>query len=199
MIQARRLLGTLLIIGALALSRSALAIEVGGIRLPDQVTLGGQSLVLNGAGLRVKSFFKVYAIGLYLPQRDPSASGVMAMGGAKRVHLVMMRDVRGEDLADSLAKGIEANTTPTEFGKVSARLDGLIRQVTQVQRVGKGSVVQVDFQPGIGTRIVLDGKAITTDVPGDDFIKVMLRVWLGQSVTSEDLRAALLGQPKAGG
>ena len=39
---------------------SRLAADVGGVKLDDKMSVGGQELVLNGAGIRTKGFFKVY-------------------------------------------------------------------------------------------------------------------------------------------
>ena len=44
----------------LLLSCSAFAAEVAGVKLPDT----DQQLVLNGAGLRKRAFFEVYALSL---------------------------------------------------------------------------------------------------------------------------------------
>ena len=41
-------------------SAPALAAEVAGVKLDDKMSVGGQELVLNGAGIRTKAFFKVY-------------------------------------------------------------------------------------------------------------------------------------------
>jgi hypothetical protein len=54
---------------ALLLSGSTLAAAVGGIDLADKVSVGGQALVLNGAGARTKAMFKVYVGSLYLPHK----------------------------------------------------------------------------------------------------------------------------------
>ena len=54
--------------GALCLALGAqAAVEVADVRFEEQIRLGTNELQLNGAGLRTKVFFKVYAMGLYLP------------------------------------------------------------------------------------------------------------------------------------
>ena len=50
------------------MSSSVFSMEVSGINIPD----ADQQLVLNGAGLRKVVFFRVYAIGLYLPEKKAS-------------------------------------------------------------------------------------------------------------------------------
>ena len=47
----------------------ALAADVGGIKLADKAMVGGQELVLNGAGIRTRAIFKVYVGSLYVPAK----------------------------------------------------------------------------------------------------------------------------------
>ena len=46
-----------------------LAADVGGVKLADKATVGGQELVLNGAGIRTRAIFKVYVGSLYVPAK----------------------------------------------------------------------------------------------------------------------------------
>jgi hypothetical protein len=67
-------------IGALALctTGAAPAAEVGAVKLDDRTAVGGQELVLNGAGIRTRAIFKVYVASLYLPQKAGDLQGVLA-------------------------------------------------------------------------------------------------------------------------
>jgi hypothetical protein len=49
------------VVGGLALltAGAAMATEVGGVALEEKATVGGQELVLNGAGIRTRVIFKV--------------------------------------------------------------------------------------------------------------------------------------------
>src|SRR5512133_3464222 len=76
----RNILKQLLAIGLLALA-SALpsqAAEVGGVKIDDAVTVEGKPLKLNGAGIRTKFVFKVYAMGLYLTDHKTTPTEVQA-------------------------------------------------------------------------------------------------------------------------
>ena len=55
-----------------AASGVAMAAEVAGVKLDDSISLGGKTLVLNGAGVRTRAVFKVYAMGLYLTKKGRS-------------------------------------------------------------------------------------------------------------------------------
>ncbi|MEA1929075.1 MAG: chalcone isomerase family protein [Candidatus Auribacterota bacterium] len=61
-----------LIVILISLSTTGLAAEVAGVNLPNAFPLNGETLVLNGAGLRTKTIFsiKVYAAGLYLREQN---------------------------------------------------------------------------------------------------------------------------------
>ena len=56
----------------------------------------------------------------------------------------------------------------------------------------KGDQIWLDYLPGKGTRVSINGKTAGT-VPGDDFYPSLLRVWLGESPVTSDLKKAMLG------
>lgn len=191
----RSLVAALALAGACVLSLPAQAVEVAGIALDDATTLAGQPLVLNGVGLRSKMFIKVYVVGLYLPHKETRPGDVLAMPGAKRVQLVMMRNVGSGLLADSLSKGLAENSSKAELAQLQARVDQLKSTMTSLGEARKGSKILLDFQPGVGTHVTVDGKAVGNDIPGDDFYRALLRIWIGDEVASKPLKAELLGLP----
>ena len=193
----RPLLAMLAVAGACAVSLPGQAAEVAGVALEDATTLAGQPLVLNGLGLRSKMFIKVYVVGLYLPRRETRPGDVLSMPGAKRVQLVMMRNVGSELLADNLSKGLAENTSKAELAQLQGRVDQLKSTMTSLGEARKGSKILLDFQPGVGTHVTVDGKAVGNDIPGDDFYRALLRIWIGDEVASKPLKAELLGLPPA--
>ena len=109
-----RAMTTWVVAGVLAWSAAATAVEVAGVRVDDKASVGGQDLVLNGAGLRTKVFFKVYVAGLYVPAKAGSLAAVLEKA-PRRVQLTLMRDVSAEEFVEALVDGIKANTTAAEF------------------------------------------------------------------------------------
>jgi hypothetical protein len=53
-------------------------------------------------------------------------------------------------------------------------------------------VVHIDFIPGSGTRINVNGQDMLT-IPGEDFFRALLRIWLGRKPVDGRLRDAMLG------
>jgi hypothetical protein len=69
----------------------------------------GTKLQLNGAGIRYKAVFKVYAAGLYLPKKAATPEEVYAMPGAKRISITMLRDIDSNELGKLFIRGVEDN------------------------------------------------------------------------------------------
>lgn len=178
----------------LAVPMSGWTAEVGGVKFDDQQTVQGQSLLLNGAGLRVKMIIKVYAMGLYLPRRETSAAAVLQMAGPKSIRIVMLRDVSGERLAESLIEGLRANTPAAEQGILQARVEELEAAMLRAGEARKGVVIELSTNGGGSTRVSMGGKPLLRDIPGDDFYRALLRIWLGDKPSDKDLRDSLLGR-----
>ena len=62
--------------GLLAIT-AAHAAEVAGIKMDDQIKVGTSELVLNGAGVRTKVFFKVYVGALYVSQKSNAPAALL--------------------------------------------------------------------------------------------------------------------------
>ena len=92
-------------IAAWMFASAALGLELNGAIFPDRVRVApeGPGLSLNGAGERWIWVFKIYAIGLYLPQRKSTMSEVIAQQGPKRLLIIMQRDVTGWQVRQHLA------------------------------------------------------------------------------------------------
>ncbi|MBI2296975.1 MAG: chalcone isomerase family protein [Betaproteobacteria bacterium] len=170
------------------------AAEVEGVKLADKVRVGdaGPELVLNGAGVRTRVFFKVYVGALYLQQKKTSAEAALADTGAKRVAMHMLRDLAADQLFSALNDGLRNNHTP----EVLARLEPQVRQLegifNAVKAAKTGDAIVLDFLPGTGTRVVVNGEAKGT-IPGDEFSRALLRIWLGESPADAGLKKAMLG------
>lgn len=185
-------------VAALALCGASVSLtqaaEVSGVVLPDGTKVGDQSLVLNGAGMRALAVFRVYVIGMYLPHRASSPAEVLDMPGAKRLQLVLMRDVDGEDFGRVLGKGMADNLSAQEMAVLQSRVDQLKQAMALRGEASKGSQVILDYAPESGTHITINGTALGNDIPGEDFYKGLLKVWLGPRPAGDYLKRELLGQ-----
>ena len=170
------------------------AAEVAGVKFEDSAQVAGQTLALNGAGLRTRAIFKVYAMGLYLAKRESAAAAIVASPGAKRIHIVTLRDLGAEQFADGLVKGFTANHGAAEMVPLQARLDEFKATLLALGEAKKGTTITIDLVPGSGTRLSLGGQQKGKDIAGDDFYAALLKIWLGPKPVDDALKAALITQ-----
>ena len=183
-------------LSGLALSLSTFAaqaaVTIDGITFQDTAQVAGQTLQLNGAGKRVRIIVDVYAMGLYVPKVDSSASALIPGAGPRSARIVLMRDLSGADFAEAMAKGIEQNHSDAELAKLQARLDELGTAMKAFGQLRKGTVVQMNQVPGTGLQVIVNGETKIKGIPGDDFYAALMRIWLGDKPADKDLKKALL-------
>lgn len=191
----RTVLSTVATAAALALAAPGLstAAEVAGVKLEDNIKVAGKDLKLNGAGVRTRAMFKVYAMGLYLGKKETAVAGVLAAQGPRRFHIVMLRDVSGEDFGQAFMTGINANTDKAEKAKFINQLAKLGEVFVNVGDMKKGQSLVVDWVPEKGTLIEVNGKAQGDPLPDVAFFNALLKIWLGDKPADSALKTALLG------
>jgi long-chain acyl-CoA synthetase len=175
---------------AVVAASASRAADVGGVKLDDRVTVGGQPLVLNGAGVRTRAIFKVYVGSLYVPEKATTVDAVLARA-PRRVQLNLLRNLSADQLVDALVDGLKENNSAAELEAVKAQTDELVRIMKSFGEVKEGSVVTLDYVDG-STRIGQDGNTRGT-VAGEAFNRALLRIWLGDHPVQADLRKAMLG------
>jgi hypothetical protein len=175
---------------AFLFSSSVLGAEISGVKLEDQIQPG--NLLLNGAGLRKRLFFQVYAIGLYLPKKTGNAEAAIAAAGPKRVAIHMLRDVGAAEFSEALADGIRANHSEAEAKALEPRVRELAAIMAEVKEAKKGMVIALDLKEN-EMHLLVDGKARGRAIAGEDFYRALLRIWLGPRPVQDDVKKALLG------
>jgi hypothetical protein len=186
------MIARILLILALPLAFAAGAAEVEGVKIDDKTRVGNAELTLNGAGLRKRVFFKVYTIGLYLPQKSPTPAAILQSSGPKRVAIHMLRDVGADTFTEALADGIKANHSEAEATALEPRVKQLGAVIAEVKEAKKGMSIALDWT-GTATQVLIDGRPAGAPIEGGDFYGALLRIWLGDKPVQEDLKRALLG------
>ena len=182
----------LLICSVLALSAGgALAAEISGIKLPDQVTLEGKTLKLNGAGIRAAKIlltFNVYAAGLYLENQIHDADAIASSDQLKSIQMVFMRDVSGKQMADAFQEGFEKNCVAgcAELKPYIGKLQGLLKDMK------KGETMAYHFLPN-GVELVIRGQKAGT-IGDKAFTRQLIRCWIGKNPPNPELKEGLVGK-----
>jgi hypothetical protein len=175
---------------------AAQAVDVEGVRFEEKTRIeeAHQDLVLNGAGVRTKFLMKVYAIGLYLPEKNHHGDEVLALKAPKRVLIsILMHEITSEQFMNALRDKLSSDLTPAEMKAMQASLGQINEIMHAVKTLKKGQVVSLDFLPGQGTRVVVNGEIRGNYIPGEDFYRALLSGWIGDNPVSEKLKRSLLG------
>lgn len=177
----------------LSLSWNTGAIEVAGVKLADKVQSGKDILVLNGAGTRVMAgMFHVYAIALYLPEKQHSIPAVLDDKLSKRVTLDFMFDVTSVQLLDATHKLMTENLSTEELNKSEAGWKKFAAIFDTIKDIHKTDQLVVDYKAATGATVSLSGREIG-QVPEPEFMRAFLMVWLGANPAQLDLKDKLMG------
>lgn len=192
----RILLAASLTISAAASAQNA--VELGGAKFPATVQVGQAQLPLNGAGIRHKFVVKVYAAGLYLAGKATTPEQVFTAAGPRRMHVVMLRDIDGNELGRLFTDGMQKNATREEFAKVIPGTIKLGEIFAMRKKLLKDESFSVDFVPGTGTRILVNGTPTGDVIKEPEFFTALMKIWLGKSPADHLLKDALLGKQAEG-
>ena len=191
-------LRTLFIAAGLCVSTAAFSmVELAGVKVEDSVTIAGAKLQLNGAGIRYKAIFKVYTAGLYLGAKAATPEAVLAAPGPKRMHIVMLRDIDANELGKLFTRGMQDNAPREEFSKSIAGTLRMSDLFSAKKKLATGENFSVDWVPGQGTTVLINGKAQGEPIKEPEFFSALVKIWLGHSPADAQLKEALLGKSPA--
>src|SRR5438105_446136 len=164
------------------------AAEISGIKLPDQVTVEGKTLKLNGAGLRQATIlkFNVYAAGLYLENSSRDAEAIANSDQPKSIEMVFMREVSGKQMADAFQEGFEKNCVAdcAKLKPYISKLQGLMKDMK------KGDTMAYHFLTD-GVEVMIRGQKAGT-VGDKAFSHQLIRCWIGKNPPNAGLKEGLL-------
>ena len=172
------------------------SVDVNGYKFEDTAKVAGKDLKLNGAGMRTKFVVKVYAAGLYLPEKKTAVADILKQEGPRRVTLQFARDISSEDFGKAFMDGLNDNLDKAEKQKIVAQIGKMGELFASVEAIKKGDVLHLDWIPGSGTQAEVNGKKLGDPIPDVNFYNAILRIWLGDKPVDKSLKPALLGEAK---
>jgi len=168
------------------------AAEISGVKLPDQVTLQGKMLKLNGTGLRQATILKinVYAAGLYLENVSKDGEAIANSDQAKSIQMVFLRDVSAKQMADAFQEGFEKNCVAgcAELKPDIGKLQGLVKDMK------KGDTMTFHFTSS-GVELMIRGQKAGS-VGDKAFSHQFIRCWIGKNPPNAELKEGFLGGKK---
>ena len=179
------LLSLMLLVPAIASAAS-----LAGVTLDDKVTVNGQSLTLNGLGLRKKFFIKVYVGGLYLQAKSSNPAAILVSDSPRRLVMSFLYSVSKDQMCDAWEEGLEGNTP-----NPSAEVKGAFKTLCSwMEPIPKGNRLVLTYVPGTGTMVEVNGKMKGT-LPGKATADAIVSTWVGpKPAMGDDFKNAVLGK-----
>lgn len=186
-------------IGAIliAVLNPAVAKEMAGIKIKEVIRLSPESdpILLNGASSKKRAAHTIYVGGLYLQNKSHNLDDIIADNGPKRILLYCKTSsISPKTFINSFAQGLAINNSP----EVIKALDLEIQRFQSVWRenpIKQGDEIWIDYVPGEGTRVSINGDVKQT-IRGNDFYNAFLRAWLGKYPVNKKLKDAMLDTAK---
>jgi Chalcone isomerase-like len=170
-------------------------VKVEGYTFAGDTTVAGQTLKLNGVGLRAVAWLKGYATGLYLGRKATTPAAVLADAGPKRLQLRMLQEVPAEEFVKAFDKGVARNTPAAELPALQERMRQFNALVMGLKKVKPGDLVDLDWLPGQGLSFSYNGRALAAPIPGADLYAALLRIFIGPRPVDPEMKVGLLGGP----
>ena len=166
----------------------ASAREVDGVTFPDQATVGGAVLPLNGVGIRERFMFDIYAAGLYLPAHTSDAAHAIEDDVPKRIEMrFLYKHVTRQQAVDALQWRL------VESPAAASIQDQVQLFVSWLNDFDRGDQIVFDYVPGTGTSVTLKGESKGT-MPGTSFMRAVWGIFLGDKPITEALKRGMLGR-----
>jgi hypothetical protein len=175
------------------LASSGVAATLSGVTLPDTYTVDGQSLVLNGIGLRTLTIFRVraYVAGLYLPQQNHDAQQILTSAEPKVILLKFIHSASKARVERQYRAGEETNCG--DGGCNPSDQVEFERLVAAAPAVEPGDTSTYIFTAQ-GVRVLANDRLID-EFNNRDLAYRLLAGFIGRHPPSADLRRQLLGLP----
>ena len=167
------------------------AATLDGLTLADTYPVQGQTLVLNGMGIRTLTVFhvRVYVAGLYLAQKNQSAQAIMASSTPKVVLLQFLHTASKSDIEKEYREGEQKNCGHGECAPADAA--DFERMIAATPGFAVGDTLTYVFSAK-GMTVLANNKPIG-EFSNPDLSRRMLASFIGPYPPSEDLKRQLLG------
>ena len=169
-------------------------VTLAGVKYEEVSEIRGAKLQLNGAGIRYKGPFKVYAAGLYVAKKSNTPEDVLATPGAKRIAVTMLRDIDASELGKLFIRGVEDNMDKPSFSKLIPGLMRMSQIFSEHKKLNAGDGFTLDWIPGTGTVISVRGVPQGEPFKEPEFFNALIRIWLGPVPADWKLKDSLLGK-----
>lgn len=179
------------LVGTLVFLANTQALTIQGVNVPATATVSGETLQLNGAGVRTVTLafipIKAYVASFYSPEPLRSEQAVNASSGPLQFNFTFLQAASQSQVTDAWNAQFKASVDQ----QYSGLADDQAKFVAMFGPLGKGDVQTVEID-GNTTRVLENGKVKGT-LDGKDFQRAFLSMWFGSNPVMPSLKTDLLG------
>lgn len=160
---------------------------VSDVNIPDTYKVGDKDLVLNGVGIRTKTFLrvKVYVGGFYMESKSSDPNTFLNDGKDKFIIMHFVRDVGKDKLVGGWNEAF--NNAVKDQSNIKAQINEFNEFMSDIE---ENKAITIHFS-NTGVEVQMNGK--TKKIENAEFSKALLSVWF-INAEDEDLRDGLLGK-----
>lgn len=182
----------LLIIASILLSvqMSVAQIEVEGVMVPEETTVEGQKMVLNGAGVRSKYFMDLYVGSLFVSSKASNAQTIIDANEGMLIQLDIISGlITSEKMTDAINDGFENSlkTISEDVSEEVTTFKGVFKE-----EIEEGDTFQFLYIPEKGVQVWKNG-GLLESIEGYAFKKALFAIWLGKQPADKKLKKGMLG------
>ena len=164
--------------------------KVGEAILPNTMSFNEQSVTLNGAGIREKLWFDLYACGLYLTEKNSNATEIVSSNNLMAIKLHILSSlVSKKKLVEAFRKGIDETNSVSDVKRLEAKINVFLSLIKN--DIAVNNVYDLVYFPNKGLTVFENNKEVGT-VEGLDFKKLVFNIWLAPSPVDNDLKLNLI-------
>lgn len=180
---------TALILGIL-MSISAMAVNIVGVDVKENIVVADKKMILNGVGVRKKFFFKLYVGSLYLSKKTMDGKVIVEGRGNMTIKLnIISKLITSAKLKEALEDGF-ATVEPEKMELIKDKLK-TFTGIFEDGQVKNGDVFTFNYIDG-NVKTYKNGKYLLT-TEGQDFKEALFGIWLGDRAIDKDLKTEMLG------
>lgn len=158
---------------------------VSGVKIDSKLTVQGETLSLNGAGLREKFWIDLYVGSLYLPAKSSNSRDIIESKDAAAIKLdIVSGMITSDKMISAVNEGFENSTN-----KNTAPFKSKIEKFKSFfkDQIKKGDTFIIAYVPNEGVVVYKNG-AKKGSIDGHDFKKALFGIWLGSKPADDDLK-----------
>ncbi|MFV8225973.1 chalcone isomerase family protein, partial [Christiangramia aquimixticola] len=181
----------LIIMAVLSVGLTNAQTSVAGVTLPNSETYQGQTLQLNGAGVREKLWIDLYAGGLYLTNKSSNAASIVAANEPMSIKLhIVSKLITSDKMIEAVNDGFE-NSTKGNTKPLADKIEKFKSFFSQ--EIKKNEIFDIVYLPQSGVTVYKNDKEVGT-IEGLEFKKALFGIWLSNRPADDDLKEAMLGK-----